>query len=482
MQIGMNLSSPVYWSGDFPFNDLMKSAGDWAQQGNAAKPVVETDAKGWPLAIPDGATRIYAMIPMTGEEQVIHVHYEGVMEFKFQSATKVLEARDGYARVSTRSASGVSTQFIVTSLDPSNPPTSIAVVPDKCYEAWKRGEIFTASFLANPLVCDADVLRFMDWLETNGSTRTDMGAAEDMRSYIHGVPLTVCLKLANLVGAVPYINIPEHATDATILAMGSLCPLGTIFEHSNEVWNTGFPYGRRIAGTPATKDKPAIPGLAELAGLEPKQWIGRRMGQVALLLEKVGQKLAVGYQPTADNPRSWDKWEAAFKATGAKPGWIITSAYPYGGLNSLAKITPYMEADDVAGVQQALATDVLECRKRFDNAAAIAARFGCGWMVYEGNAAHLNTSRSTDAAVAFVAKVQRDPGMRAIGEALLNHALDAGCETFCAFDLSSRPSRYGYFGVSDTPFGDVLRARMSPPPLSLEERVAALEAWREGFR
>lgn len=59
--------------------------------------------------------------------------------------------------------------------------------------------------------------------------------------------------------------------------------------------------------------------------------------------------------------------------------------------------------------------------------------------------------------------------------------VSGGVAHWCAFDLSSGPTRYGYFGVEGTPLGDLLDQRRaaqlvetSTPP-TVEERLAALE-------
>lgn len=162
------------------------------------------------------------------------------------------------------------------------------------------------------------------------------------------------------------------------------------------------------------------------------------------------------------------------------PNW---PPIPTGGLNSLAAIRPYITADDRAGVLKKLAEDIeANTALRYRSARQLAdALGGVPVHVYEGNIAHLNTSRSSDEAVPFVASVQRDPAAQALAERVIAIAEAEGVANWCAFDLSSGPTRYGYFGVTGTPLGDVLDERRAaqlvetPTPPTVEERLAALE-------
>ncbi len=463
MQIGMNLTRNAYWIKPIPFIDLMKTAGAWVAQGGVTPGPVAVDDRDWPLAIPDGATRIYTMISLEREEE-LWVRFDGAMEFKFNSGFKLLEKRDGFVRCMA-SPKGPSVQMTVSQIDPANPPRNITVVPARLNDLWEASEIFNPTFTDNPLVRNADTLRFMDWMATNNSTVTTEGPPVDQRSYLEGVPWSVCLKLARKVGAREWGNIPDRATTALAQAMGKEAGADGIMEDSNEVWNSQFQAGK-LAYEERTPE-----GLAYS--------VGYRMGKRALELAEVGRKLACGWQP-GPNPRGWEKWLLGLKAAGATKDHVsalIGTGYIAGNLNCIDRLTPYMERDDIAGAHAALLADAEAKRPWFDNLVAAANAVGVPAYVYEGGP-HINKI-NTPALIAFSTWVHEHPGIKPAYRMLLDQAEQAGVLLFVAFNLSGPPSKDGYFGADGTPWGEVLLERMVvEEPLTLESldrRVRALE-------
>jgi hypothetical protein len=103
------------------------------------------------------------------------------------------------------------------------------------------------------------VLRFMDWVKTNGkqdvnwADRPKTTDATQARAIVpgdlqplKGIAWEYVVEFANLVGKDVWINIPEHASDdyvaqlAALLRNGLRADLNIYVEDSNEVWNDGF--------------------------------------------------------------------------------------------------------------------------------------------------------------------------------------------------------------------------------------------------
>lgn len=98
------------------------------------------------------------------------------------------------------------------------------------------------------------VLRFMDWQKVNNSDVVDwddLPRPEENWPYrggpwasFKGVPLELCIEMANLCDASAWICIPHRATDDTIRRMVDMvlerATETPIFEYSNEVWNGQF--------------------------------------------------------------------------------------------------------------------------------------------------------------------------------------------------------------------------------------------------
>ncbi|MDW8206954.1 MAG: hypothetical protein RMJ43_03900 [Chloroherpetonaceae bacterium] len=107
------------------------------------------------------------------------------------------------------------------------------------------------------------ILRYMDWLETNHNPgyygdpghhalhwkdrRLPTDATQVPTGNKYGVAWEYCIQLANLTDTHMWINIPVAATDDYVLQLARMLKnnlkpqLRIYIEHSNEVWNFGFP-------------------------------------------------------------------------------------------------------------------------------------------------------------------------------------------------------------------------------------------------
>lgn len=469
MKIGMNLNEPNYWVDDFPFLDRMKCSGAW--QGTGA----QYDSFDWPVSIAPRQS-VKCQWPASDTETEFLIRWLGRGKFKFAPRFRVIEQGEGWMRAAIAAnidATGKSSaQLVISETDPKDPIRFISIVEKRHAALYDDGEVFDPAYFER--LRGYSVLRFMDWLRTNVSTvatNDQMGAYGNRSWFLRGVPLGQCLDLARAAYARPWVNIP-HLADDDLIARFAAAP-GAMIEYSNEVWNTQFPQGKWAQNQ------------ATAAGITKATFIAREMALVAELLEAAGAKLLVGYQPTVRED-GWKEFATTLSAAGGSSNniaGVITSCYPTGGLNSLAAIRPYVAADDRAGVLKKLAEDIeANTALRYRSARQLAdALGGVPVHVYEGNIAHLNTSRSSDEAVPFVASVQRDPAAQALAERVIAIAEAEGVANWCAFDLSSGPTRYGYFGVEGTPLGDLLDQRRAAQlietstPSTVEEWLAALE-------
>jgi hypothetical protein len=450
MKLGINLTQVTYWNDDMPFLDRMKGAGPW----NPAAPVLQVDANGWPTKISGPAT---TYVPMTDVPTDYTIRWEGKGAFKLTRNYKPTITGPNSLTVTSASLPGngsevPSNALVITEIDPTDPIRNISIVETRHDALHQSGEILNPDFIAK--LIGYGQLRFMDWLRAN----TDRSyPTMSQRSWFSGVPLEVCLLTARQAGARAWVNMHHLMADAEMIAFALACPPDADIEWSNEAtWNTQYASAAWVTASAAA------------AGIDRGEWAGKHHARIAKLLETVGRKLVVGYQPTT-NAKGWDKYTKALiegGATSANVSRVMTSCYPTGDLTSVSALTPFMKNGDVAGVAAALLKDVTDkAPARFAVAKALADKLGAPWSVYEGNVAHLNTSRTSDACVPFIDKVQRDPAMRAIGEKMLGAATAAGCEVFNVFDMSSPASRSGFFGIKGTPFGEVVETRRLAKPV-----------------
>ena len=132
--------------------------------------------------------------------------------------------------------------------DPEDPLRNITIIREDQLALSELGVLFNPLWLDR--IADMRVLRFMDWMFTNGSVQTkwdDRPTLNDASYVWRGVPVEVMVALANKVGADPWFNMPHAADDAYMSAFAEyvrdhLDPtLLANVEYSNEVWNFIFP-------------------------------------------------------------------------------------------------------------------------------------------------------------------------------------------------------------------------------------------------
>jgi hypothetical protein len=162
--------------------------------------------------------------------------------------------------------------------------------------------IFTSQFLT--FVSKFDKIRFMDWMQTNTSTVTTWASRRQVQAAYYteapGVPVEICIALANAVGKNLWINIPTDATADYIQGLkacieSSLKPgLIVNVEYSNEVWNGIFrqfqisvnsAQAEIAAGDTQLNDKGAITNKYYLA----QRWVGKKLMWVRSILGTTAQ-------------------------------------------------------------------------------------------------------------------------------------------------------------------------------------------------
>ena len=298
-QLGMNITSVVYWSGDWPFVDLMKSASDWRIQGDGGdwtradqseliqdgtlvftedgyvKPAEGTwDAGdfgvqsirtilpgGNEAADPDQRKRFYEL--PTGD-YTLTASGTGKLRITgggFQDTTLELSGVPRTVRV-PRSAGTVGDgieQFGLLSIlatSAEDPVRDIRFIMPG-FEDTADSQPFHPLFLER--LRPFKGLRMMDWGHTNQThvSTWDQRPTPNLFSYsmisrfvpegeAGGVPLEVQVQLANAVEADLWICLPakadaDYALKAVELCLAQLDPeLNLVVEYANEVFNRAF--------------------------------------------------------------------------------------------------------------------------------------------------------------------------------------------------------------------------------------------------
>jgi hypothetical protein len=501
-QVGINLSGFANQT-DVPFKDAFLLSREWAPCPPSARgwnrlpePArVDVDERGWLKALPAG-TGAMTLIPgyrsLDADGQYVCLH-EGEGEMEFFSFPK-----GDPARVVSRAPGRLVLQFTpgaeiflrIASLRPENPIRNLHLVKPA----------FEKDFLEDPFHPEflkrwgfARVLRFMDWMETNGSPLRewkDRPRLGDAR-YRKGVPLELLLDLGNRTGAAPWLCVPHLAEDSFVEEMARLAKerldprLGLYLEYSNEVWNWQFAQsrhalerGRALGLDPADKDNHLF-------------YYARRSREIFAIWDRVfgrSPRVVRVLSSHAALPATTQKilaFEDAARhadAVAVAPymSWLVSPPPAPPGADKRAEP---QQVEAVAGwdLDRAFAhlrgkvlPETLEVRIR--QQAAVARKHGLPLVAYEGGQHFLciRSANQNDAAVRLLCAVNRDPRMEALYEDYLRAWKDEGGGLFCHFASLSRYGQFGSWGLAERL--EDLGAPASPKFNALRR---AADSWRQ---
>lgn len=293
--LGMGLNGLSDWSTQHPFLNLMKSARGWVGHANGRWGAVSTEAlraaghldeNGWPVSLPADVTALEAVLLTDQPEEAAHLRGTYVVTWKGKGKLDItgrasrVWPRDG--RITFRYAPGEGVVGVqITETDPRDPIRDITILHEDHVALHDAGALFNPDWLAR--IEDLRVIRFMDWMMTNGSLQRsweDRPRMEDASWTEWGVPLPVMLRLANRIGADPWFTLPHMADDAYIRAFAEavrdgLDPrLKAYVEYSNEVWNRIFPQAAWAADQAEALWGKSETGWAQFYGLRAAQVMG----------------------------------------------------------------------------------------------------------------------------------------------------------------------------------------------------------------
>ncbi|MBN1421717.1 MAG: hypothetical protein JXP34_23285, partial [Planctomycetes bacterium] len=248
-RLGMNLSGPADWNTELPFVDVFRLSRPWVSQREGAPwgqgPALAVDERGWVKKLEPDCWAETPICTIDGGHYPrgrYTILYEGTGEIDVWNAAKVVSRAPGRIEVDIDpSKGGFHLKLLAT--DPADPVRAIRVIMPG-FEGTVREEPFHPAFLARwrGMAC----LRFMDWMETNGSkirTWADRSVPEDATFSAKGVPIEVMVDLANRLGADPWFCMPHLADDDFVRRFAGLVKerldprLRIYVEYSNEVWN-----------------------------------------------------------------------------------------------------------------------------------------------------------------------------------------------------------------------------------------------------
>ncbi len=274
-----NLADITDYSGEWPFVDAFKTSRPWVAGErwgcwDCAGPL-DLDADGWVrslnASVPNGGQVAHTILfaAGTGTAGTYTVPYDGEGTLVYGGgAQRDPSSVPGREIVQFNPANG---DFLMTlvATNPANYLRNLRVIMPggvcsndpfaacsndsacgagtcQLFTSNYASQVFHPQFLANTR--RYKVVRFMDWMGTNGSpVRDSVDYPEVSNARWRRVPVDVMIDLANRLDADVWVNVPHQATDAFVQALATRLrdrvePGRRIWaEYSNEVWNGIFP-------------------------------------------------------------------------------------------------------------------------------------------------------------------------------------------------------------------------------------------------
>ena len=374
--------------------------------------------------------------------------YDGKGRLEFANDAKEMKREPG--RVELRIVPKDHISVRIKETDPADPIRNIRLVP-KQFEKTYEKEPFNPDFLK--LWSNMKVIRFMDWMKTNGSTISewsDRPKPADQTQGQKGVALEYVIALSNRLHADPWFCMPHRASDDYVrnfakMVKERLDPDRRVYvEYSNETWN--FIFGQtRYCLEQGKKLK-----LSDNDFQAALRYHAQRAVEIFKIWEEVfGGKDRLVRVLSAQGANPWTSEQILGWQDAAKNADALAIA-PYFGYSFGNPKT----ADEVAQltVEQLLEkckAEVAKERESMARQAALAKKFGVKLFAYEagqhlvGHGGAENNQKLTDLFIA----ANRHSTMKDLYREYLNNWKTGGGDLLMVFSSTGRPSKWGSWGV-----------------------------------
>ncbi|MBE3123314.1 MAG: hypothetical protein IMZ65_00750 [Planctomycetes bacterium] len=464
-RLGTNLSGPADWNTELPFVDAFRMSRPWISQKKGAGwgkgPELALDARGWVTRLePD----CFAETPLCTIEKGHYpsgdytVLYDGEGTIEFNSPAKIVSREAGKIVVTIDSSRGGFFLKLAAS-NPQNYVRNIRVIMPGFAETYRQNP-FHPVFLKRwqGMAC----LRFMDWMETNGSKIakwSDRPTPEDATFSSRGVALEWMIDLSNRLQADPWFCMPHLADDDYVrqfakMVKERLDPKRKVYiEYSNEVWNGMF-LQSRWAGEEGKKR-----GFAEKPWEAAWKFTGYRSVQIFKIWEEVfgGRERLVRVLPSqganAYVSRQVVEFQEAWKQADALAiAPYITCNVPMEGKGLTAAEVEKWTVDQALDFMETKALP--ESTRWIKEQKRVADQYGLKLVVYEGgqHMVGVGGGENNEAMTRLFHAANAHKRMGDIYRLHLEAWTKEGGDLFCNFSSVSQWSKWGSWGVM--PFYD----------------------------
>ncbi|MBC8066025.1 MAG: hypothetical protein H7Y17_14425 [Chlorobia bacterium] len=467
------------------FVDVMKTARPWETlDGRPAK----VDASGWPLedarTVAFDMRPTFAWAPPMDDPSGYQIDVSGRYSLSFKGKADLSAGEDPNSfRIENQQFNAATVEttaelvvpkgralVIINFRNTDNGVKNVRLLRPGYARDGKS--LFTKPFLA--AIKQFPAMRFMDWLQSNG-TNPFFGDAKNTTEWSDrhvpadahfgvagrkfGVPWEYIVALGNQTQKDIWINIPVAASDDYIRQLAKLMKrdlnpkLNIYLEYSNEVWNWGFlqaTYNRMAAEAEVKAGKSNLNNDGET------NWDVWRRRRHARRTMEIGQIFASEFGKDQLNKRlrpvmAW--WVIAPDHYADMLAWLEKTYGPPRNYLHAVAAAPYF---NIHGAPKDASVDVLiaHFRKSSDSSVPhrkamidIARKYGLKAFCYEGGS---DTGGGDPANVANRIRAERDPRMKdLILHDLRDNWYALGGDLFMYFTLSSAYSRYGCWGLTD---------------------------------
>jgi len=480
MKIGTNLNAVTDYSPSWVFKDLFKRIRTWttrnADQSGAwdsgLNYRIPLDADGWPTEVPfdpgtgDALQMVHTILVVANEPGAHTLSYEGMGNFNYRADSHPWQSitATGPASLPLMISQGDNVVVEITSTaPPPNHLRNFKIVPNE-FVGTSEAEPFHPQFVDRSK--DFDVLRFMDWGQTNNSPLSDWAdrtrPEHPTQSRSQGASLEYIVALSNLQGSDAWICIPHladdnYVTQAATFLRDNLDPnLRVYVEYSNETWNPIFFQSVHV------QDR------GEALSLDFNRWeaghkyTSLRSAEIWSIFETVygaasSTRVVKVLGTQSGNISVTNSRLAALNDPAINPNFVFADALaiaPYFGRNYFpADIPPlaaaYPTVDEVV-VGESIATIAVEAGRVAAQKAAADLQ-GISLICYEGGQhfVAIGEAQNDPTLTAVLTDANRDPRMYLRYREYLDMLEAEGVTVFANFALCGQFTKFGSWGVME---------------------------------
>jgi hypothetical protein len=456
----MNLNGPADWNTELPFVDVFRLSRRWVSQRKGEPwgrgPELELDQHGWVKRLQADCWAESPLCTISGghyPDGRYTILYDGEGELDVWNTAAVVSRSPGKILFdAVPSRGGFHLKLLAT--NPANYVRNIRVIMPGFAETYGT-EPFHPVFLRRwqGIAC----LRFMDWMETNGSKLSNWSqrpTPADATYTEKGVALEVMIELCNRLDADAWFCMPHLADDDYVrnfarMVRERLDPeLKVYVEYSNEVWNGIFAQSR-WAGEQGIR-----------LGFAAKPWeaawrfTAHRSVQIFAIWEEAfgGRQRLIRVLPTqAANPYVSERvveFQEAFKhadALAVAP-YVSCNVPPAGDGLTAAQVERWTVEELLDHAEKKSLPQSIDWIRRQKQ---VADKYGLRLIAYEGGQ-HLvgvGGGENNEKMTALFHAANAHPRIGRIYDQYYRAWTEAGGDLFCYFSSVGRWSKWGSWGI-----------------------------------